>query len=90
MSARLTVREAAVLNFIADEIATGLPPSNFEIRTFFGWKSPNAAQDYIARLTKKGYLRHMPNTSRGLMLTRPAPRFTDAALWQAFPAMVRP
>lgn len=65
----LTVRQRQVLDLINQKIEkTGLPPTRAEISQEFGFKSPNAAEEHLRALAKKGAIHIMPGTSRGLRL----------------------
>lgn len=57
MKANLTDRQLSVLVFIKSMVHTeGMPPTRAEIARFFGFKSPNAAQEHLKALEKKGYI----------------------------------
>jgi len=66
----LTSRQQEILQFIRDRIeATGLPPTRVEIAQEFGFRSPNAAEEHIKVLSRKGVLELLPGASRGIRLT---------------------
>jgi repressor LexA len=66
----LTLRQQEILQFIRDRIGdTGLPPTRAEIAQKFGFRSPNAAEDHIKVLARKGALELLPGASRGIRLT---------------------
>ena len=49
----------------------GMPPTRAEICTGFGWKSWNAAQQHIAAIAAKGYIRILPGkVSRGITILK--------------------
>ena len=53
----LTKRQTEIFNYIKDEIENnGYPPTRSEISKTFGFKSPNAAEDHLKALKKKGCL----------------------------------
>ena len=53
----LTKRQAEIFNFVKDEIENnGYPPTRSEISKMFGFKSPNAAEDHLKALQRKGVL----------------------------------
>ena len=53
----LTKRQTEIFNYIKDEIENnGYPPTRSEISKTFGFKSPNAAEDHLKALKKKGVL----------------------------------
>lgn len=67
--AKLTKRQQEVLQLIEDQMtATGAPPTRAEIATRMGFKSPNAAEDYLRALARKGFIELVPGTSRGIRL----------------------
>lgn len=67
--AKLTKRQTEVLQLIQDQmVATGSPPTRAEIATRMGFKSPNAAEDHLRALARKGYIELIPGTSRGIRL----------------------
>lgn len=68
MSNELTQRQAEIFGFIAKEITRGLPPTRAEIARKFNI-APNAAEDFIKVLAKKGHLQLLPRVSRGVILT---------------------
>ena len=66
----LTSRQQEILQLIRDRIeATGLPPTRAEIASEFGFRSPNAAEEHLKILARKGVLELMPGASRGIRLT---------------------
>ena len=65
----LTSRQEQVLQLIrsyADE--TGYPPTRAEIARILGYKSPNAAEEHIKALARKGAVEIIPGASRGIKL----------------------
>ena len=70
----LTKRQAEILSFIKTHIQySGFPPTISEIQGQFSFKSPNAVQEHIKALVRKGQIRRNPNQWRGLelMVTTP-------------------
>lgn len=66
---QLTPRQAEVLSLIRTAVQqTGMPPTRAEIAAELGFKSANAAEEHLKALAKKGVIRMMPGTSRGLQL----------------------
>jgi len=66
----LTKRQAEILNFIKTHIQySGFPPTISEIQGQFSFKSPNAVQEHLKALVRKGQIRRTPNQWRGLELT---------------------
>lgn len=65
----LTPRQSEVLELIRSHIeATGMPPTRAEIANQLGFRSPNAAEEHLKALAKKGAIEIMPGTSRGIRL----------------------
>ncbi len=65
----LTSRQQQILQLIRDRIeATGLPPTRAEIAQEFGFRSPNAAEQHLKVLARKGVLELQPGASRGIRL----------------------
>jgi len=54
-----------VQEFIAE---CGMPPTRAEIARELGFKSPNAAEDHLRALQRKGVLELVPGASRGIQL----------------------
>ena len=66
---QLTPRQAEVLSLIRNSVQqTGMPPTRAEIAAELGFKSANAAEEHLKALAKKGVIRMMPGTSRGIQL----------------------
>ena len=65
----LTPRQQQVLSLIREWIeTTGLPPTRVEIAQHFGFSSPNAAEQHLKGLARKGALDLVPGMSRGIRL----------------------
>jgi repressor LexA len=70
----LTARQRDILLFIEQTVQrNGAPPTRAEISEFFGFKSPNAAEEHLRALAKKGVIEVVGGTSRGIRLRRAAP-----------------
>lgn len=70
MTVKLTKRQQTVLDLIRTEIThTGFPPTRAEIATALGFRSPNAAEDHLRALARKGAIELTPGASRGIRLT---------------------
>lgn len=70
----LTARQEEVLNLIkAYTEETGYPPTRAEIARILGFKSPNAAEEHIKALARKGAIEIMPGASRGIRLIQTEP-----------------
>ena len=71
---KLTKRQTEVLNFIQSFIEkNGFPPTRTEIAKALGFKSPNAAEDHIKALAKKGAVILSPGASRGIQIPNSTP-----------------
>jgi repressor LexA len=68
----LTARQQEILNLIRSHIQdTGFPPTRLEICQALGFKSPNAAEEHLKALVKKGAIRMTAGASRGIQLIEP-------------------
>ncbi|MEQ8861086.1 MAG: transcriptional repressor LexA [Pseudomonadales bacterium] len=68
----LTQRQAQVLDLIRRHIDdTGYPPTRADIAHELGFKSPNAAEEHLKALARKGAIEMIPGTSRGIRLPDP-------------------
>jgi len=66
---KLTARQQNVLDCIKDHIEeTGYPPTRAEIAEVLGFKSPNAAEEHLKALARKGAIVMIPGASRGIQL----------------------
>lgn len=66
---KLTLRQQQVLEVIKDHIEdTGYPPTRAEIAKTLGFKSPNAAEEHIKALARKGCIEIVQGASRGIKL----------------------
>ena len=65
MTEELTPKQRKVLNFIRKSIQkTGFPPTRTEIAEAFRYSSPNAAQEHLRILDRKGAIELTPSASR--------------------------
>ena len=65
----LTDRQSEVLTVIADYIKdNGFPPTRMDISDEMGFSSPNAAQEHLEALERKGWIKVLPAISRGLVV----------------------
>src|SRR3954463_6442545 len=70
---KLTPRQAEILAFIKRCLEdNGYPPTRAEIAQELGFKSPNAAEEHLKALARKGAIEMIPGTSRGIRLPDPA------------------
>jgi repressor LexA len=66
---KLTKRQAEILELIKSHIEhSGMPPTRMEIAETFGFRSPNAAEEHLRTLARKGYIEMLPGASRGIRL----------------------
>lgn len=65
----LTTRQQEVFDLIRDHISqTGMPPTRAEIAQRLGFRSPNAAEEHLKALARKGALEIVSGASRGIRL----------------------
>lgn len=65
----LTARQAEILELIRSYITEeGCPPTRAEIAEELGFRSPNAAEDHLRALERKGAIEMIPGSSRGIRL----------------------
>ena len=77
MQANLTARQAQILDLIRHHINdTGYPPTRADIAQELGFKSPNAAEEHLKALARKGAIEMIPGTSRGIRI----PDMADSGL----------
>lgn len=66
---KLTARQAEVLELIKRHILeTGFPPTRADIAKELGFRSPNASEEHLKALARKGAIEIIPGTSRGIRL----------------------
>jgi len=66
---KLTKRQQEIFSLIQSHMAaTGSPPTRAEIAKTMGFRSPNAAEDHLRALARKGVIELVPGTSRGIRL----------------------
>ncbi|WP_416137086.1 transcriptional repressor LexA [Halomonas sp. HK25] len=69
MTRPLTQRQQNVYDFIVKTLQDlGYPPTRAEIARALGFRSPNAAEEHLRALEKKGAIRMIAGTSRGIRL----------------------
>ncbi len=67
---KLTARQQQVLTFIKTYmVSNGYPPTRVDIARELGFRSPNAAEDHLKALARKGAIEMIPGASRGIRLT---------------------
>ena len=65
----LTRRQTEILELLRAHLEeTGFPPTRAEIAAHFGFSSPNAAEDHLRALERKGAIEILPGASRGLRI----------------------
>src|SRR5271154_2982557 len=65
----LTPRQTQILRLIQNAIAeSGMPPTRAEIAAELGFRSPNAAEEHLRALARKGVIQLLPGASRGIQL----------------------
>ena len=75
----LTARQQQILALIRQHIAdTGFPPTRAEIAAQLGFRSPNAAEEHLKALARKGVIELASGSSRGIRL-KLLPDSTDEA-----------
>ena len=73
---KLTPRQSEILAFIKRCLEdNGYPPTRAEIAQELGFKSPNAAEEHLKALARKGAIEMTPGASRGIRI----PGFEPAA-----------
>lgn len=69
MGNELTPRQTEILEFIRSHAReSGYPPTRAEICQAMGFRSPNAAEEHLRALARKGALEMAPGASRGIRL----------------------
>ncbi|MGR3806533.1 SOS-response transcriptional repressor, LexA [Pasteurella testudinis DSM 23072] len=65
----LTPRQQKVYDFVRSHLeSTGMPPTRVEIAKELGFRSPNAAEEHLKALARKGVIEILSGTSRGIRL----------------------
>lgn len=66
---KLTPRQTEILSFIKQCLEdNGYPPTRAEIAQKLGFKSPNAAEEHLKALARKGAIEMTPGASRGIRI----------------------
>ena len=77
---KLTARQQQILDLVKHAIErTGAPPTRAEIAAELGFKSANAAEEHLQALARKGMLKLVGGTSRGIRLRPEALRSLNQA-----------
>ena len=65
----LTKRQQEILDLIKSNLEdNGLPPTRADIARTLGFKSPNAAEQHLRAIEKKGFISILAGASRGIIL----------------------
>ena len=68
-SPKLTERQQQILDLVHSAIQrTGAPPTRAEIAAELGFRSPNAAEEHLQALARKGVIELVGGTSRGIRI----------------------
>ena len=71
---KLTPRQSEILELIRQNLEeTGFPPTRAEIANRLGFRSPNAAEEHLRALARKGAIELRKGTSRGIRLLGSGP-----------------
>jgi repressor LexA len=66
----LTTRQEEILNLIKTHISDfGFPPTRADIAKTLGFRSPNAAEQHLRAIEKKGFIKILSGASRGIVLS---------------------
>ena len=85
----LTARQQEILALIKQHIAdTGFPPTRAEIADQLGFRSPNAAEEHLKALARKGVIELTSGASRGIRL-KLLPNFDPASDRSGFSSPVQ-
>ncbi|MFU2078192.1 transcriptional repressor LexA [Avibacterium endocarditidis] len=69
MMKALTARQQEVYELLKRHLeTTGMPPTRAEISRELGFRSPNAAEEHLKALARKGVIEIIPGASRGIRL----------------------
>jgi len=81
MASKLTDRQQQILDLIRQTVMrTGFPPTRAEIAQALGFRSPNAAEDHLKALARKGAIELTAGASRGIRLKDGATASTPTSL----------
>jgi repressor LexA len=79
-SPKLTERQQQILDLVQSTIErTGAPPTRAEIASELGFRSPNAAEEHLQALARKGVIELVGGTARGIRLKLDTLRALNAA-----------
>jgi len=87
MASKLTDRQQQILDLIRQTVTrTGFPPTRAEIAQALGFRSPNAAEDHLKALARKGAIELTAGASRGIRL-KDGPSLSQTSL--AIPSLAQ-
>ena len=67
----LTDRQQEILDLVKSHLKNnGLPPTRADIAKALGFKSPNAAEQHLRAIEKKGFISILAGASRGIVLNK--------------------
>jgi repressor LexA len=82
---KLTDRQQQILDLVQSAIQrTGSPPTRAEIAAELGFRSPNAAEEHLQALARKGVIELVGGTSRGIRLRADTLRLVNEARGKQF------
>ena len=82
---KLTSRQQQILELIQRSIEhTGAPPTRAEIASELGYRSPNAAEEHLKALARKGVIDLVSGTSRGIRIKSDTLRRLNASRLRDF------
>ena len=89
-SPKLTDRQQQILDLVQSAIErTGAPPTRAEIAAELGFRSPNAAEEHLQALARKGVIELVGGTSRGIRLQSETLRALNEARGKQFSCRCR-
>ena len=71
MRSGLTQRQEEIYQFLLDQRALGVCPTQEEIRQHFGFASQNSVQEHLRLLEQKGVIKRPRHKARSMQLTAP-------------------
>lgn len=91
MASKLTDRQQQILDLIRQTVTrTGFPPTRAEIAQALGFRSPNAAEDHLKALARKGAIELTAGASRGIRLKDSSPAASQASFAPSLAQLLLP
>ncbi|WMD21410.1 transcriptional repressor LexA [Achromobacter seleniivolatilans] len=91
MASKLTDRQQQILDLIRQTVTrTGFPPTRAEIAQALGFRSPNAAEDHLKALARKGAIELTAGASRGIRLKDSSPAASQASFVPSLAQLLLP